>query len=70
MINTYLDLLDIFIYDVDTNFDSAEFWAEAKMLSIICYQISVEAYWSIEKLKNIMHLYNIYIILFEQKQEV
>lgn len=48
-IDTYLGLLDIITYDAGTNFDFTKFWIEAKILSITCYQISVEAHCSIKK---------------------
>ncbi len=38
-------------HDASTNFDFMEFRAEAKMLGIICHQISVEAHWSIGKVE-------------------
>ena len=39
------------IHDADTNFDFMKFRAEAKILSIICHQILVEAHWSIGKVE-------------------
>ena len=34
-----------------TNFDSIEFRVEAKILGITCYQIPIEAHWSIGKIE-------------------
>ena len=50
-IDTYLGPPDIVTYDADTNFDSMEFRAEAKILGIKCHQIPVEAHWSIGKVE-------------------
>ena len=43
-IDIYLNLLDIVIHDTNTDFDSMKFFAGAKILGIICHQISVEAH--------------------------
>ncbi len=66
-IDTYFGLLDIVTHDVGTNFDFIEFRAEAKILNIIYHQILVKAYWSIRKLKNIIHLCVVHMILFKRK---
>ena len=50
-IDTYLDPPDIVTHDADTNFDSIEFRAEAKILGITYHQIPVEAHWSIGKVE-------------------
>ena len=50
-IDTYLGPLDIVTHDASTNFNSMEFRAEVKILSIICHQIPVEAHWSIGKVE-------------------
>ena len=62
-IDIYLSPPDIVIHDMGTNFDSMEFRAEAKSLSITCHQIPVEVYWSIGKVEKyhapIRRAYNI-----------
>ena len=50
-------------HDAGTNFDSMKFCAKAKILGITCYQIHMEAHWSIEKVEKyhacIYQVYNI-----------
>ena len=41
----------IITHDVGTNYDSIEFYIEAKILDITCYQIFIEVHWSIGKVE-------------------
>ncbi|KAF4471164.1 Ribonuclease H [Fusarium albosuccineum] len=50
-IDAYLGPPDIISHDAGTNFDSAEFRAEAKLAGITINQIPVEAHWSIGKVE-------------------
>lgn len=50
-IDTYLGPPDYVVHDAGTNFASAEFQAEAKLMGITCKQIPVEAHWSIGKVE-------------------
>ncbi|KAF4470944.1 Ribonuclease H, partial [Fusarium albosuccineum] len=50
-LDTYLGPPDIVSHDAGTNFDSAEFRAEAKLAGITINQIPVEAHWSIGKVE-------------------
>lgn len=50
-INIYLDLSDIMTYNKDTNFDSIEFCAKAKILGITCHQILIEDHQLIRKIE-------------------
>jgi hypothetical protein len=44
-IDTYQGPPDIFTHDADTNFASAEFRAEAKIMGVTCKQVPTEAHW-------------------------
>ncbi|KAF1974623.1 hypothetical protein BU23DRAFT_579705 [Bimuria novae-zelandiae CBS 107.79] len=46
IINTYQGPLDILTHDAGTNFVSAEFRAEVKIMGVICKQVPTEAHWS------------------------
>ncbi|KAF1934823.1 hypothetical protein EJ02DRAFT_460893, partial [Clathrospora elynae] len=48
-IDTYQGPPDILTHDAGTNFASAEFRAEAKIMGITCKQVPTEAHWSIGK---------------------
>ncbi|KAF1944442.1 hypothetical protein EJ02DRAFT_452307, partial [Clathrospora elynae] len=48
-IDTYQGPPDILTHDAGTNFASAEFRAEAKIMGITCKQVPMEAHWSIGK---------------------
>ncbi|KAF1934538.1 hypothetical protein EJ02DRAFT_461106, partial [Clathrospora elynae] len=48
-IDTYQGPPDILTHDAGTNFASAEFQAEAKIMGITCKQVPTEAHWSIGK---------------------
>jgi hypothetical protein len=48
-IDTYQGPPDILTHDADTNFASAEFRAEAKIMGVTCKQVPTEAHWSIGK---------------------
>lgn len=50
-IDTYLGPPDVLTHDAGTNFAAAEFQAEAKLISITCHQVPVEAHWSIGKVE-------------------
>jgi len=50
-IDTYLGPPDVVTHDAGTNFDSAHFRAETKLLGITAHQIPVEAHWSIGKVE-------------------
>ncbi|KAF4470049.1 hypothetical protein FALBO_3049, partial [Fusarium albosuccineum] len=50
-IDAYLGPPDVISHDAGTNFDSAEFRAEAKLAGITINQIPVEAHWSIGKVE-------------------
>ena len=48
-IDTYQGPPDILTHDAGTNFASAEFRAEAKIMGVTCKQVPTEAHWSIGK---------------------
>ncbi|KAF1938593.1 hypothetical protein EJ02DRAFT_354125, partial [Clathrospora elynae] len=48
-INTYQGPPDILTHDAGTNFASAEFRAEAKIMGVTCKQVPTEAHWSVGK---------------------
>ncbi|KAF7567022.1 DUF1421 multi-domain protein [Pyrenophora tritici-repentis] len=48
-IDTYQGPPDIITHDAGTNFASAEFRAEAKIMGVTCKQVPTEAHWSIGK---------------------
>jgi hypothetical protein len=48
-INTYQGPPDIITHDAGTNFASAEFRAEAKIMGVTCKQVPTEAHWSVSK---------------------
>ncbi|KAF1936271.1 hypothetical protein EJ02DRAFT_459660, partial [Clathrospora elynae] len=48
-IDTYQGPLDILTHDAGTNFASAEFRAEAKIMGVTCKQVPTEAHWSVGK---------------------
>ncbi|CRK29788.1 hypothetical protein BN1723_003653 [Verticillium longisporum] len=51
-LDTYLGPPDVVTVDAGTNFASAEFRAEARLLGMTCHQIPVEAHWSIGKVES------------------
>ncbi|KAK1907590.1 hypothetical protein P3342_005917 [Pyrenophora teres f. teres] len=48
-IDTYQGPPDIITHDAGTNFASAEFRAEAKIMGVTCKQVPTEAHWSVGK---------------------
>ncbi|KAF2025958.1 hypothetical protein EK21DRAFT_103538 [Setomelanomma holmii] len=48
-IDTYQGPPDIITHDAGTNFASAEFRAEAKIIGVTCKQVPTEAHWSVGK---------------------
>ncbi|KAF1937069.1 hypothetical protein EJ02DRAFT_459019, partial [Clathrospora elynae] len=48
-IDTYQGPPDILTHDAGTNFASAEFRAEAKIMGVTCKQVPTEAHWSVGK---------------------
>ena len=50
-IDTYLGPPDWIVHDAGTNFSSAEFRNEAKIMGIECKEVPVEAHWSIGKVE-------------------
>lgn len=50
-LDTYLGPPDVVTIDAGTNFASAEFKAEARLMGMTCHQIPIEAHWSIGKLE-------------------
>lgn len=50
-IDTYQGLRDIITHDAGTNFASADFKSEAKIMGITCKQVPIEAHWSIGKVE-------------------
>ncbi|KAF1936672.1 hypothetical protein EJ02DRAFT_427316, partial [Clathrospora elynae] len=50
-IDTYQGPPDILTHDAGTNFASAEFRAEAKIMGVTCKQVPTEAHWSVGKTK-------------------
>lgn len=49
--DTYLGPPDWLVHDAGTNFASAEFRNEAKIMGITCKQVPTEAHWSIGKIE-------------------
>ena len=50
-IDTYQGPPDIITHDAGTNFASAEFRAEAKIMGVTCKQVPTEAHWSVGKIE-------------------
>lgn len=56
---------------MDINFDSIEFYAKAKILGIIYYQILIKSHWLIEKIeKYYIPIYQVYNIIQVEKKYI
>lgn len=58
-------------HNTGNNFDFIKFCIKAKMLDIICYQIFIEAHWSIKKVEKYhIPIHHIYIIICTETQSI